>query len=318
MPRPQRSRETLQHQLRTPLAMGQMLPPGLLGLACAALLGLFISTHDTYLHSWGSILVQDVVLPLRRKPISPSTHLWLLRLSVCGVAVFIFFVSLFFQHTQYIAMFCALTASMFVGGAGAVIVGGLYWKRGTTTAAWSAMIIGMIASLAGISIKKIEPDFFLTGQEMSFLAIVLAVATYVGVSLFGPRATHDMDRLLHRGKYAVADEGGTAPRKPATIREKLGVTSDFTGPDRFVAYLTVGWPLLWTIIFIAVTAYTLLVGIPAETWLTFWHGWTWFILACGVVVMVWFAIGGFCDLRKMFRQLRTRQVDVRDDGRVEG
>ena len=29
----------------------------------------FITTHDTYLHSWGSILIQDVYLPWRGKEI---------------------------------------------------------------------------------------------------------------------------------------------------------------------------------------------------------------------------------------------------------
>ena len=50
-------------------------PTGLLGLMCAAMLAAFISTHDTYLHSWGSILVQDVILPFRRKPFTPRNLL---------------------------------------------------------------------------------------------------------------------------------------------------------------------------------------------------------------------------------------------------
>ena len=85
--------EALQSQLRAPLVMNVILPTGLLGLACAAMLGAFVSTHDTYLHSWGTILVQDVILPFRKRPFTPRQHLWLLRLSILAVAVFIFFVS---------------------------------------------------------------------------------------------------------------------------------------------------------------------------------------------------------------------------------
>ncbi len=314
----------LQNQLRTPLAMSVMLPAGLLGLACAAMLGAFISTHDTYLHSWGTILVQDVILPFRKRPFSPRQHLWLLRLSILGVAVFIFMVSLLFQHTQYIAMFCALTASVFVGGAGAVIIGGLYWKRGTTPAAWAAMLTGMAASLTGIVIKQTHPDLLkqihpaldLTGQEMSFVAIVLAVAVYVAVSLLGPRVVHNMDRLLHRGDYALKGESTATWQDARTVWEKLGFSRDFTGGDRIIAYLTLGWPLIWTAVFVVVTVYSMAAGISPATWLAYWHGWTWFILGCAVLVTLWFTIGGAFDMKYLFRELRSRAADTSDDGRV--
>ena len=59
--------DALRNQMRTPLAMAVMLPAGLKGLLCAAMLAAFISTHDTYLHSWGSIFVQDVAIPVRSR-----------------------------------------------------------------------------------------------------------------------------------------------------------------------------------------------------------------------------------------------------------
>jgi SSS family solute:Na+ symporter len=122
-------RATLQGQLRVPYALALLLPPGMLGLVVAAMLAAFLSTHDTYLHSWGSIFVQDVVLPFRRTSLSPRAHLWLLRAAILGVAVFIFLFSLYVRPTQYIAMFFAITGAVFVGGAGSAIIGGLYWSR---------------------------------------------------------------------------------------------------------------------------------------------------------------------------------------------
>ena len=204
-----------------------------------------------------------------------------------------------------------------VVGAGAVIIGGLYWRRGTTAAAWAAMLTGMTTSLAGIIIKQYAPDFFLTGQEMSFVAIVLAIGVYVGVSLLGPRRIHNMDRLLHRGRYAVEGETTASWKDARTIWEKLGFSRDFTGGDRLIAYVTLGWPIVWTIIFIVVTATNLATDVPATSWLSYWHGWTLFILACAILVTAWFTIGGVIDLRYMFRKLRTQAADPTDDGRVE-
>ena len=123
------------------------------------MLAAFISTHDTYLHSWGSILVQDVIMPFRKKPFDKDTHLKVLRYSIYGVAVFIFFFSLLFQQNQKIALFFAITGAIFAGGSGAVIIGGLYWKRGTTVAAWAAMITGAVIAVGGIILKQISAEW---------------------------------------------------------------------------------------------------------------------------------------------------------------
>jgi SSS family solute:Na+ symporter len=327
--------EALQSQAKGPLFMGMVFPKILLGLMCAAMLGAFISTHDTYLHSWGGMFIQDVILPFRRKPLSTAQHLWLLRFSILGVAVFIFFFSLYFQHVQRILMFCALSASIFVGGAGAVIIGGLYWKRGTTKAAWTAMIMGLVLTVVGFWIQHrgagflaglenqtlvavLKPIFTLTGQEMSFWVIVVVILSYLAVSLLGRPESFNLDRMLHRGKYAVAGEASLAAEDRQTILEKLGWTKEFTRWDKVVAGITLSWPLIWFVVFIIGNTWHLLRegGIPKESWLSFWHYWTWFIYATSIVVTAWFIIGGLYDIVYMYRRLRTMHVDDLDDGRV--
>ena len=153
------STDTLRSQMRAPFVLSEVLPVGLLGAFAALMLAAFISTHDTYLHSWGSIFIQDVIMPFRAKPFDKDTHLKVLRYSIYGVAVFIFLFSLLFQQNQKIALFFAITGAIFAGGSGAVIIGGLYWKRGTTTAAWAAMITGAVIAVGGIILKQISAEW---------------------------------------------------------------------------------------------------------------------------------------------------------------
>ncbi|MHC4218659.1 MAG: sodium:solute symporter family protein [Planctomycetota bacterium] len=329
--------ETLQNQLRTPYALAAILPVGLLGLLGAAMLAAFISTHDTYLHSWGSIFVQDVVLPFRRRPLGPRQHLWLLRLSILGVAVFIFIFSLVIKPTQFIAMFFAITAAVFVGGAGSAIIGGLYWKRGTAAGAWAAMITAMALSTIGLVAKQTDADFFirnldgsfwfaalglylkevLTGQELTFWVMVLAAAAYVCGSLLTADPRIDMDKLLHRGRYAVAGESSPAPSRPHSWLERLGIDPEFTGWDRVVAAVSVGWPLLWTALFLVITAWNLVARWPDAWWLGFWKFWIPVVLVTAIAVTLWFTIGGCRDVAWLFRQLRRHRADPSDDGRLE-
>jgi SSS family solute:Na+ symporter len=151
---------------------------------------------------------------------------------------------------------------------------------------------------------------------MTFWAIAASISVYVVVSLLGPRKVCDMDRLLHRGKYAVAGESSVSYKDARTWMEKLGFSREFTGGDRIITYITLGWPLIWTVIFVIVTVYNLMVDVPDESWATYWHGWTWFLLACAVMVTLWFTIGGVRDLRDLYHRLRLRRDQQTDDGRV--
>src|SRR5688572_28820833 len=143
----------LQNQLRTPTALGLMLPPVIRGMFAAIMLFALISTDCTMMHSWGTIFVQDVVVPLRKRPMGMRQHVNLLRAAVVGVALFAFCFSVLVPQTTYILMFLTVMAAI-TAGAGACIIGGFYWKKGTTAAAWAAMVSGALVSSVGWTMNQ--------------------------------------------------------------------------------------------------------------------------------------------------------------------
>jgi len=145
----------IQKQMIVPIVLGQLVPSGLLGILCASMVMGSVTVQNSYLHSWGSIFIQDVLMPFRKAAYSPEQHIRVLRWSIFGVAAFAYFFSLLFRQTEYILMFFALTGTIFLGGAGSVILGGLYWKRGTTLGAWCAMTVGAILAFGGGIIQQI-------------------------------------------------------------------------------------------------------------------------------------------------------------------
>ncbi len=406
-------------EVRAPAAARAMLPPILMGLFSMALVGAFLSTNDTYLHSWGTILVQDVVLPLRGgKPLSARAHLWALRGGILLVAIFAFIFSMYYEPTQYVSMFLALTGAVFFGGAGSVIIGGLYWKRGSTPAAWVAMIVGITLSGGGVVLKQLDQGAFvtgpvievhvgdavthapvdeggtrvhvegvtgslvvdstlaadgsaamqlvddagaplqsfslaagsehvlsegevwlahvvhesgmfdplnrffrwvqvgLTGQVLTFFAIVGAVLCYVLVSLFGPRHEHDLDALLHRGEHALEGEDATG-EQAATWLMRLGFDAEMTRWDRIVTAVTLAWPLVFTLaLVVGIVAWSMGVTLDDTTWAKLWKGYLYLVLVVGGIVTLWFTIGGVRDLVRLYKRLRMAQPDAADDGSV--
>ncbi len=342
--------EAYQAEARVPLALGLILPAGILGMFVAAMYGAYLSTDDTYLHSWATIFVQDVVLPIRQAlgfgPVGTRAHLWLVKGSVLAIAVFAFWFGLNYKPNQYVAMWSALTAAVFVAGAGSVIIGGLYWSRGTTQGAWSAMAVGITVSAFGILVKdnywvfesvfgadgvpstlaRIHESKWISGQVLTFAAMASSIAVYVGVSLATCRERFDLDRMLYRGKHRALlpeserdfreDRGGEQSADLPGWMRTIGFSREYSRADTWITSITVLWPLAFTVVFIVGTAYAMTFGIAQESWLAFWQFWVWLIFATGCVIVVWFTIGGFRDLRRMYAHLERYHADAGDDGTV--
>ena len=124
-----------------------------------------------------------------------------------------------------------------------------------------------------------------------------------------------MDRLLHRGRYAL--EGEPPPlRGRRRWLERLGFDREFTRRDRIVTAITLAWPIFWTLVFITVMVGRQWYDISDQTWVTAWRWYTWSTLATAIIVVIWFTLGGLLDVRDLFRRLRSVRVDQADDGRV--
>jgi len=305
-----------QSQMRVPLVLRFILPTGLLGAFAAVMLAAFISTHDTYLHSWGSIFIQDVIMPFRKKPFSKEQHIRVLRWSIVSVAIFIFFFSLLFQQSQNIYLFFAVTGAIFVGGSGSVIIGGLYWKRGTTAAAWSAMIMGSSIAVLGIVLNQIFENFFINGQWFWGISMVGASLTYIILSLMGKSQVFNMDKLLHRGKYAIEGEMKIVNEAPARGWKVLGMGKEFTKGDKFIYIISYAWIFIWSMIFIVGTIYNLTHDVDDSAWMIYWKYYVIIYAVVSGLVLIWFTIGGVFDMKAMFKQLAVMTRDDTDDGFV--
>ena len=337
--------EQVQSQMRVPVALRSMLPLGLMGLLSAAVLAAFISTHDTYMHSWGCIFLQDVVLPFRKTPFTPEEHLRYLRLAILGVCVFIFLFSYLFEQRSDILMFMALSGAIFLGGSGAVIIGGLYWRRGTTAGAWTAMLVCMLmATMAfvvenywdavAIWMAEVSPGvwttligawpaldsdkFPLTPQEMYFLNMVASSLGYIAVSLFSRQEPFNMDKMLHRGKYAIEqDISPEDEQQVANWKSVLGLGKNLSLDDKMIMLVAYSYLSLSLVVVVIGSIYHFTVGIPDEMWLSIWAIWMCAFFVLSIVLTIWLAIGGAFDLRSMLKTLSTLKRDHRDSGMVE-
>jgi len=239
-------------------------------------------------------------------------------MSILGVGITIFILSILFTQTDKVFLFLNVSGAIFVGGSGAAIIGGLYWKRGSTAAAWSAMITGATVATLAIVLKQTIPDFPVNGQWGWFLAMLSATAVYFLVSIIGPRPKVNLDQILHRGEYAVKGEMKVIDEQPLKGWKVLGTTKEFTRGDKAIYIATTGWTALWVLVFIVGTLWYFFVGkISDSGWMSFWKTYIYIFLAASIIVTIWFTIGGIRNLKEMIHALRHNIRDHKDDGYVE-
>ncbi|MDH7603463.1 MAG: hypothetical protein QHH13_01015 [Melioribacter sp.] len=308
--------EAVRNQLRVPLVLSEILPVYLRGALLAVMIMATIGTHSSYMHSWGSIFIQDVLMPFRKKSFAPEQHLKMLRYAILGVCIFIFLFSLVFPMTEYIFLYFAITAAIFVGGSGAVIIGGLYWKRGTTAAAWCALIIGSITAVTGIILQQIYPNFPINGQYFWAIAMGLSSLTYILVSLLGKKNEFNMDKMLHRGKYAIKEETIIVNEVPLKGWRMLGIGKEFTKGDKIIYIISYVWTFIWVAVFIVGTILNFVNDVPDSAWMTFWRYYVLINLIVSFMIIVWFSIGGLKDFKDMLNRLKNMVRDHHDDGTV--
>lgn len=313
----------IQSQVFASIALSELLPAGLLGLFAVYMIGASLSTDDSYYHAWGSIFLQDIVMPFRKKPFTPKQHIKYLRLSIIGMGAFAFIFSCLWELKDFIQMWFQVTAAIYVGGASCAIIGGLYWKRGTTAGAWAGMISGILLSLGGIAINQLYPDATLfgigiDGLKVAVFATLISYAIYVTVSLLTYKQAFNLDKLLHRGVYAIESDQVTQGQKERSRFAKFfAVTHEFSLSDKIVYFGAYTWIGVWTLIFIVGTLWNLSHEVTTAQWIKWWGFHIGIELIFGAGVMVWYTIGGSRDVFRLFKGLNNINVDESDDGWIE-
>jgi SSS family solute:Na+ symporter len=125
-----------------PIMLSKILPSGVLGLVVAGMLAATMSVNSSYLLGWSSIIAQDIVMPLRKKPLTPRSQVLLNRVANIFVSLFVLFWGVWYTLPGPTYFYLNITGTIFLAGAFSSVIAGLYWKRATTTGGYCAMIAG--------------------------------------------------------------------------------------------------------------------------------------------------------------------------------
>jgi SSS family solute:Na+ symporter len=199
----------------------------------------------------------------------------------------------------------------------------LYWKKGTTLAAWCSIIIGSSIAVTGMILQQAWPAIYgnqarfpINSQWIYFIAMVCSVLIYVIISLV-QNQNFNLDKMLHRGKYSIAEDNIKLQNfKTNRFFKTFGITAEFSLTDKIIFFSAMAYSLGWWCIFIIGCLLNIIKDVPSSSWMSFWHFKIIFDLILGIIVTIWFTTGGVKDLFNMFKTLKSKRFDINDDGIV--
>ena len=142
-----------------PLFLSEILPVGLLGLVVAGMLSAFMSTHDSYLLCWSTIITNDIIEPMSNRKLSSNIKINISRFIIFILGLYILYWGLFYEGNDSIWSYLGITGAIYFSGAIVVLIAGIYWKKASEIGAIAALFGGLIAL---IGLEPIRKSFSIT------------------------------------------------------------------------------------------------------------------------------------------------------------
>ncbi len=167
----------------TPLMLGYAMPSWLLAFLAVAMFASFMSTQDSYLFCWASILSRDVLGPVFGTVENEKAQKLGTRVLIVVIALYELYWGLIYEGREDIWDYLAVSGSIYFCSGIVLLAGGLYWKGATRRGALWALILGFSAVVALSPIKTALGLDSVSSPVIGFAAIGLSLIGFVVGSL---------------------------------------------------------------------------------------------------------------------------------------
>lgn len=148
----------------------EILPVGVLGITVAAMLAAFMSTHDSYLLCWSTIITNDIIDPLTGSNLNSTKKINYSRIIIIILGIYILYWGLVYDGGDSIWSYLGITGAIYFTGAISVILFGLYWDKASSYGAIAALLGGLSAIIGLEPIRNSIP--ILKGYEAEHIGLL--------------------------------------------------------------------------------------------------------------------------------------------------
>ncbi len=171
----------------TPAFLGLVLPTWMLAAMAVAMFASFMSTQDSYLFCWASVLARDVYAVLRGKTRDASSQIFMTRVIIVLIALYELYWGLIYDGKEDIWDYLAVSGSIYFCSGTILLAGGLYWKGATRWGALLALLFGFCAVAGLAPVQSMLGIEGVSAPLVGFSAVLLSGLGFVVGSLLERR-----------------------------------------------------------------------------------------------------------------------------------
>ncbi|MCC7086379.1 MAG: sodium:solute symporter family protein [Pirellulales bacterium] len=139
-----------------PKFLAVALPTGMCGLLIAAMLAADMSTDSSYMLTWGSVIYNDILAPLRRRQAwSEKFGLLVNRAIVIAIGIFLLIYGLWYPLKGDLWTYLGVTATIYLSSMTVLLIACCYWKHANNWGAAAAIVVGAALPIAYLILEQL-------------------------------------------------------------------------------------------------------------------------------------------------------------------
>jgi SSS family solute:Na+ symporter len=140
--------------LAMPMFLKTFLPAGVMGILIAAMLAADMSTDNSYMLAWGSVIYNDILAPFR-KGWSDKRGLMVNRMIIALIGVFLLVYGLWYPLKGDLWTYLNITGTIYLASMSSLLIACCYWKRANNWGAAGSIIAGAIIPAAYLVCQQV-------------------------------------------------------------------------------------------------------------------------------------------------------------------
>ncbi len=164
-----------------PIFISRTVPTGLMGLLVAAMLAADMSTDSAYMLTWGSVIYNDLLAPLRKGTWSDRFGLLVNRIIIALIGLFLLFFGLWYEiGDNGIWAYLTVTGTIYLSSMSTLLVACCYWRRANDWGAAAAIAVGAVFPLAYLLLEQLSATQELAQKIGPYYS---GIAAFVGAAV---------------------------------------------------------------------------------------------------------------------------------------
>ncbi len=167
-----------------PRFLSSFVPAGFLGLLVAAMLAADMSTNSSYMLTWGGVIYNDIMAPLRKKtPWSEKKGLAWNRAIVAAIGIFLLLYGLWYPLKGDLWTYLGVTGSVYLASISVLLVGCCYWKRANSWGAAGALLLGALMPVSYLVLEQLPATAAFARNQVGPYFAGIAAYAFAGLAM---------------------------------------------------------------------------------------------------------------------------------------